>query len=92
MLNSLISRILAILEFIKKSFLRCSVLNISFFALLRTTLISRFDAIYFGAHTSYKVKAKTKIVSNSTAITGHNKKLRYREEHSASVVLSWCTF
>jgi len=21
----------------------------------------------------------------------HNKKLRYREEHSASVVLSWCT-
>jgi len=26
-----------------------------------------------------------------TSLLNKNKKLRYREEHSASVVLSWCT-
>jgi len=28
----------------------------------------------------------------TATFSGSNKKLRYREEHSASVVLSWCTF
>jgi len=42
-----------------------------------TTLISvgNYDYMYFHIITCYKL----------------NKKLRYREEHSTSVVFSWCT-
>jgi len=37
--------------------------------------------------------ADSEIVSedDDNTIQYNNKKLRYREEHSASVVLSWCT-
>ena len=34
----------------------------------------------------------TQQVTNRAVKRGCNKKLRYREEHSTSVVLSWCTF
>ena len=42
----------------------------------------------------FKRKQTKCILAQGTTLahlTGNNKKLRYREEHSASVVLRWCT-
>jgi len=43
---------------------------------------------------AFYFKRKQTILAQGTTLahlTGNNKKLRYREEHSASVVLRWCT-
>jgi len=55
-------------------------------AIARLNILSLRDANYSTRKLLIAASLKKQLIHYNT-----NKKLRYREEHSASVVLSWCT-
>ena len=46
---------------------------------------------YAGKGKGRRAKVEGPIFESGSSLKFQNKKLRYREKHSASVVLSWCT-